>query len=187
MANETRVGSPVKAVGGLRSGDIGTPLPTDAVSVLDAALKALGLIGEDGLSESEERSTEDERAWGGSIARTVQTEYGLKVTFTFIERTTAVLQEVRGKDNVIEEKVAGGTQRTVLFNSKTLPPRVYVADIKDGDYALRKVYPNAQITEVGETQFVHSTLIKYEVTLTAYEDEHGNNEYEYDFVPDAAA
>ena len=34
---------------------------------------------------------------------------------------------------------------------------------------------------------MHSTLIKYEVTLTAYEDEHGNNEYEYDFVPDAAA
>lgn len=186
MANETRVGAPVKAVGGLRRADLGTPLPTDAVSVLDAAFEALGLIGEDGLSESEERNTEDERAWGGTIARTVQTEYGLKVTFTFIERSTAVMKQVRGKDNVIEEQVAGGTQRTMLFNSKTLPRQVIVADIKDGDYVLRKVYPLAQITEVGETQFVHSSLIKYEVTLTAYEDENGNNQYEYDFVPDAA-
>lgn len=187
MANETRVGSPVKAVGGLRSADLGSPLPTDAEGVLDAAYKALGLLGEDGLSESEERSVEDERAWGGTIARTVQTEYGLKVTFTFIERTTAVLQEVRGKDNVIVEEVTGGTKRTMLFNSKTLPRRSYIADIKDGDYKLRKVYPTAQITEVGETQFVHSTLIKYEVTLTAYEDEAGNNEYEYDFMPSVAA
>lgn len=186
MANQTRIGAP-KASGGLFSGPLGTELPTDATTALGAGLKLTGLVGEDGLSETTERNNEQERAWGGQIARVVQSEYGLTFTFTFIERTDAVLKEVLGEDNVeITSPSGGGTLRTLKFNNEVLPSRVYVADMKDGATSIRKVYPNAQITEVGDVQYVHSALIKYEVTVTAYPDENGNNAYEYEFTPASA-
>lgn len=184
MANETRVGNPATAVGGLRAGPLNTPLPTDATSVLDAALEALGFIGDEGLTESENRGTDEVDAWGGRLARKLQTKWGLEVTFIFLERRTAVLKQVRGAENVIEEAVQGGIQRTVLYNRTELPRQVYVADIKDGKRKIRKVYPQAQITEVGETQWSSKSLVQYEVTLTCYEDDNEQAEYEYEFIPD---
>ena len=180
MANKTVVGAPVKAVGGLSSAALGTALPTDSTSELDAAFTALGLLGEDGLSETENRNQDEIRAWGGSLARVVQTKWGIQVTFTFLERTTAVLKEVRGEDNVTETTATQKKLRVVKRNSKVLPRRSYVAQIKDGENALRLVYPEAQIGEVGDVQYTHSDLVKYEVTLNCYEDESGNAAYEYD-------
>lgn len=188
MANQTRVGAPIKSVGGFSSAALGSALPTDAKTARPAAFQALGLIGEDGLEETEERSTDKKRHWGGGVARVLQTEYGIQLKLTFIERTTAVLKEVRGQDNVTE--VAGTDTeklRTVLRNSKMLPQRSYIADIKDGDQDLRIVYPIAQITEIDDVQYVHSELIAYTVTIDCFEDENGQYAYEYDTVPAVAA
>lgn len=183
MANQTRIGAPIKAVGGFSSAPLGSALPTDAKTARPAAFIALGLIGEDGLEETEERSTDKKRHWGGGVARVLQTEYGIQLKVTFLERKTAVLKEVRGQDNVTETPEGA---RTVLRNSKMLPQRSYMADIKDGNADLRIVYPIAQITEIDDVQYVHSELIAYTVTIDCYEDENGNYAYEYDAVPAAA-
>lgn len=186
-ANQTRIGAPIKAVGGFSSAQLGTALPTDAKTVKDVAFLALGLIGEDGLEETEERSTDKKRHWGGGVARVLQTEYGIQLKVTFLERTTAVLKEVRGQDNVTLTPGTGAEQvRTVLRNSKMLPQRSYIADIKDGDADLRIVYPIAQITEIDDVQYVHSELIAYTATIDCFEDENGQYAYEYDTVPAAA-
>lgn len=178
VANNTVIGAPIKAVGGFLSAPLGTALPTTADGELDPAFTALGLIGEDGLSEAETRDNEDIKAWGGSIARVLQTEYGIEVTLTFLERTTEVLKEVRGEENVFET----GNIRTVLRNNKTLPQRSYVANIRDGKRSLRLVYPIAQIVSTGDIQYSHSSLISYEVTLRCFEDESGNSAYEYETI-----
>lgn len=188
MANETRIGAPLKSTGVLFSAPLGTALPTDATTALDPAFDSLGLLGDSGIEETPERSIDQIRAMGGSIARTVQTEFGLTSTYTFIERKDAVLKEVYGPDNVtITTPTGGGTLRTIKYNSKVLPNRVYVAELVDGATRIRKVYANAQITETGAVSYVHSNLIMYEVTQTSYEDDFGNNEYEYEFTPGAAA
>lgn len=184
VTNNTVIGAP-SSTGGLRVGDTSVALPTGTKAAIDPALKFVGLVSEDGLEESPERSTDDIRAWGGDIARTVQSEYGLKVTFTLISRTEVTLKEVFGQDNVIttvDSDDPGTSLRTIVKNEKQLPFRAWVADIMDGDRRLRLVYPNAQITEIGSTQFVHSDLIKYELTLTCYKDSSGNNGYEYESV-----
>lgn len=188
MANQIRVGAPLKSTGGLLAGPVNTPLPTDASTALDEALVALGLLGEDGLQETENRSTDEVRVWGGGLGRVLQTEWGIQLTFTFMETSTAVLKEVRGEDNVSEKPstTSGKTLRTTMRNSKVLPPRVYVAEIKDGNNHIRKVYPQAQITEVGDVTYSHNDTIKYEVTLSCYEDENGNAEYEYEEYKTAA-
>ena len=56
---------------------------------------------------------------------------------------------------------------------------MFVFDMKDGDKRRRLVLPNAQITSTEDITYVHSDIIRYGVTITAYADEDGNCAYEY--------
>lgn len=169
------IGAPSLATGGVNSAPLGTVLPTDAAAPLPATLTRLGLIGEDGLSETTDRSTEQVRAWGGSLARVVQTEYGLSYSFVFLDTTQNVLTEIHGEDNV----TATADALAIKLNQNPLPRKVFVFDVKDGDNKIRIVLPNAQITEVGDVSYTHADVIRYEVTVTAYADESGNEGYKY--------
>lgn len=186
MANDVLVGAPLLATGGVQAGPIGSALPTDASTAL-TGLTALGLIGEDGIAETADRSTEQIRAWGGSLARVVQTEFGLSYTFQFLETNATVLREIHGVDNVTATEEAGRESLAVKVNKNELPRRVYVFEIKDGDNRIRIVLPNAQITSVGDITYTHSDAVRYEVTVTAYADEAGNEAYKYISGPLAVA
>lgn len=180
--NKTRVGAPAKATGGIYIAPIGTALPTDAEAELDSGFKITGLIGEDGLSEEPERSTEPVNAWGGHLARVLQTEYSHTVTFTYIERTKTTLEEVFGAENVTVSEESG-TKTAITKNGKTLPNLSRVADMKDGNTKIRLVYPNSQITSISGTQYAHNSLIQYEVEMACYPDENGAYGYEYEYTP----
>jgi hypothetical protein len=180
MANQALVGAPLSATGGVLSAPEGTALPTSATAVTTGFV-ALGLIGEDGLSETADRSTDQIRAWGGSLARTVQIEYGLSYTFQFITTNKAVLEEVHGVDNVT---VTPGVdpafdELAIAVNNKQLPVKPYMFEVKDGDNRIRIVIPNGQITAVGGVTYSHNDIIRREVTLTCYADESGNEAYLY--------
>lgn len=176
------VGAPISATGGVAAGPLDSTLPTDATTALPSGITALGLVGDEGVSLTRERSTDDIRAWGGLIARTVQTEFSETATLQFLESDKAeVLKEVYGEDNVT---VTGGNI-AIKHNEQTLPSRVFVFDMKDGDKRRRLVLPNAQITATEDIAYVHSDVIRYGVTITAYPDEAGNCAYEYIGSPDA--
>ena len=175
------VGVPLTATGGVAAGPIDSTLPTDATTTLPAGVTPLGLVGDEGVSLTRERSTDDIRAWGGQIVRTVQTEFSETATLQFLESDKAeVLKEVYGEDNVT---VTGGNI-AITHNEQTLPSRVFVFDMKDGDKRRRLVLPNAQITGTEDITYVHSDIIRYGVTITAYPDEDGNCAYEYIGTPD---
>ena len=159
VVNQTRVGAPAKATGGIFIAPVGTPLPVDADTQLNEAFKISGLIGEEGLTESPNRETDDVKAWGGHLARVLQSDYAIEVTLTYIERTETTLKEVHGDDNV---KVTPGSGKTTT--------------------EIRLVYPNSQVVNVGESQYNHTGLISYPVTLKCYPDENGNYGYEYETV-----
>lgn len=184
MANDVLVGAPLLATGGVQAAAPGAALPTDATTAL-TGFTALGLIGEDGIAETADRSTEQIRAWGGALARVVQTEFGLSYTFQFLETNATVLREIHGADNVTAD--TGGGSLAVKINKAELPRRVYVFEIKDGESKIRIVLPNAQITSVGDVTYTHSDAVRYEVTVTAYPDEAGNEAYKYISGPLAAA
>lgn len=98
-------------------------------------------------------------------------------TFTFIETTPAVLEEVYGPENVTVE--ANG-DIAVLHNARELPRRMYVFEILlSGNRVKRIVVPNALVTEVGDVTYVDGEAIGYEVTLSAFPDDEGNTAYEY--------
>jgi hypothetical protein len=161
------------ATGGVRIAPLGTTAPTDAVTALDAGFKTAGYVGEDGLTESTERSTEKVKAWGGDIVKVLQTDYSVTYQFTFLETLNDdVLKTVYGDANVTvtAADATKGTLRTVKLNSDQLPHKSFVFEMKDGDAKIRIHVPDGQVTEVGEVTYSDSELVGYQVTVEAFRD-----------------
>lgn len=178
MANDSsNITSTNPADGGeLHRAPLATVLPTDAITDLEAAFNGLGFTGDDGFVISQNRSTEDKRAYGGDVVYSLQTEYGVTVQVTVYESQNAeVLKTVFGDDNVT---VAAGTTE-VKYNKKRLPRSVFVSDHITDQGLLRQVIPVGQVTEVGDITLVHTDILMYQLTITAYPDVDGNYMYEY--------
>ena len=90
-----------KVGGAIYSAPTGTALPTDATSALNAAFKCLGYVSDDGIQNSDERKTDDIKAWGGDIINSVQKEKTDTFKYTLAEVLNVdVLKEVYGDANV---------------------------------------------------------------------------------------
>lgn len=175
-------GKPAVTGGVLRDATNAAPLPTDAVTALDAALIALGYVGPDGLTETIDRTTNKVKAWGGDTVKVLQTEFSVTYAFTFYESTKAeVLKAVHGDDNVTTTaaNATHGTQNAIQINAKELPKSQWVFEIKDGDARIRIVVPIGQITAVGEITYADESVIGYPVTIEAFPDASGNQAYKY--------
>jgi hypothetical protein len=171
-----------KATGGVLIGPLGSTLPTDAQAAPDAAFVSAGYVGDDGLTENADRTTEKVKAWGGSTVKVLQTEFGATYQFTFIESlNSTVLKTVYGDDNVVTTAATAstGTLQTVKVNSQALPHKSFIFEMKDGNAAIRIVVPDGQVTETGEITYNDGSVIGYQVTVEAFEDANGNNAYKY--------
>ena len=155
------------------TGSIGTALTTPYV--------AAGFISEDGVTETNESDTEKIKAWGGDTVRVVETSHEVTLSWTFLETNSLVLAEVYGAGNVTTTPATStkGTLNAIAVKGGALPERAYVFEMKDGNKRVRVVAPNFQITEVGDTQFVHSAATGYEVTGEALPDASGVKLYIY--------
>ena len=175
------VGKP-KATGGAFRAPLGTALPVDSTTALNAAFKGLGYVGEEGVEFNPARSTDKKKAWGGDIVKVLQTEYSETWTFTLIEYRNAEVQKaVFGDDNVTVTTATAttGTKLAIKHNGDVLRNEEYVFEMFEADGTTRVVLPNAQITEVGAVSYVDAEVIAYPVTVEAFEDAAGNNSYEY--------
>ena len=161
------------ATGGVSMAPLGTTAPTDATTALPASWKSGGYVGEDGLTETTDRSTEKIKAWGGDTVKVVQTDFAVTYQFTFIETLNAdVLKVVYGAANVTTTAASStkGTLHKVLVKGDELPPTAFVFDMRDGDARIRIHVPQGQITEVGEITYSDSEVIGYTLTVEALPD-----------------
>lgn len=167
-----------KVGGAIFKAPVGTALPTDASTALNAAFKSLGYISEDGLANSNSPESDTIKAWGGDAVATYQTDKADTFGFTMIESMSLdVLKAVYGDGNVSGELSAG---ITVKANTNELSSASWVVDMILKDGALKRiVIPDATITEVGDITYKSDEAIGYEVTLTALQDNSGNTHYEY--------
>ena len=64
----------VAVTGGVYVGAIGTATPANATAPVDAKLKDLGYISEDGVTQSIDSDTSEIKAWqNGDVVRVIQT------------------------------------------------------------------------------------------------------------------
>lgn len=168
-----------KVNGAIYRAPLGTTLPTDATTALDAAFKDMGYISEDGLVNSNGPETEKIKAWGGQTVLIVSTDKPDTFKLTFLESLNPnVLGTVYGPDNVTADANAGTI--SIVANAAALGEYVYVADIRMRDGALKRiVIPNGALSELGDIVYKDDEAIGYETTLDAMPDASGNNHYEY--------
>lgn len=179
MSNTANVSTAKPKVGGaVYSAPLGTELPIDAATELDAAFKSLGYISEDGMANENSPESENIPAWGGDIVASVQTSKEDTFTYTLIEAMNAdVLKEVYGTDNVTGTLDTG---ITIKANSSELEEHCLIVDmILKGGILKRIVIPNGKVSEIGEINYADEDAIGYETTVQALPDEEGNTHYEY--------
>lgn len=179
MANSANVTAAKPKVGGaVYVAQVGTDLPTDAISELNYEFRSLGYISEDGLTNENSPESEDIQAWGGDVVLNVQTSKPDTFSFKLIEGLNVdVLKFVYGDDNVTGDLDTG---ITVKANSKEPEERSLVIDmILKGGVLKRIVVPRGKVSEIGEIVYSDSESVGYEVTVSAFPDEAENTHYEY--------
>ena len=178
MADSTLVvaGKP-KVGGGVWTAPLGTTLPKDATTALDAAFKSLGYVSDDGLTNELTTDTEEIKAWGGDTVLTAQTGTSDTFKYKLIESLNIeVLKEVYGSSNVTGTLATG---IKISVNSKEKIDHVIVIETVVRDKFKRIVLPVAKIKEMAEITYVDGEPVGYEVTVQALPDSSGNTHYEY--------
>lgn len=178
MSDSKNVSTGKPKVGGaVFRAPLGTELPKDATSELDAAFKSLGYCSEDGLTNSNSPETDNVNAWGGDTVLNMQTSKEDTFKFTMIEALNIeVLKSVYGDENVTGTLATG---ITVKVNADEAEQSAWAVDMVLKKAVKRIVIPCASITEVGDIVYKDDNAIGYETTLTTVRDESGQTHYEY--------
>jgi hypothetical protein len=143
----------------------GTTAPTDADATLNVAFNDLGYVGEDGVTETRDRSTDTIAAWQrGDIVREIVTEANLTFNFVLIETKRQVVELYYGS----EVDPANGS--VIIVPSSTGGRQAWVIDVIDGDDFIRTWVPQGEVVEVGDQVYQNGQPIGYECTMRAYPD-----------------
>lgn len=180
MSNDSKnvtYGKP-KVGGAVFVAPLGSKLPTDATSPLDASFKCLGYCSDDGLENEYKIDTDNVKSWGGDVVLNVDKGREDKFSFTLIESINIeVLKVVFGYDNVSGSIDAG---ISVKVNSKELDECSYVFDlIAKGGVLHRIVVSIATLSDLDKITYKDNDAVGYGVTLMAMADTNGNTHYEY--------
>lgn len=158
------------------SAPVGTTLPTDYSSPLDAEFECLGFISEDGYNESIDEDSEDITDMNGTLMDSSSSNRVEQAQVTFAEIKAATLKRQYGDGNVTDEN----GMITVKHNANSHSTFAYVLELllKNGR-KWRKVIPRCQSFELDELNIASSELCQRALTFKYLTDSDGNTCYDY--------
>jgi hypothetical protein len=152
----------------------GTTLPTDPTTPVDIGFVELGYVSEDGITETQDQTSEKIKAWQlSAVVRKTQTEHDLSYQLAFLETNPAVLEAFYG--NFTDHS----TYAEIQIKGEEGLRAPWVIHALDGDQIYRVVIPDGQITERGEVKMVSTDAVKYDVTITCYPDDDDVKSYKF--------
>lgn len=171
-----------KVGGGLYWAPIGTPIPTDETTALNAAFKALGPISEEGVKPSRDTNIEKIKEWDGSTLASLLTDESRSfevVLYGYYD--TEVQQYINGSANVAVTPATASTGKKIAILDKGGKPDigVFVIEMRHGLGKHRAVIPIADAVVTEEGQWAGSGLKSYTLTVEAIKDSSGVRVYEY--------
>ena len=152
--------------GYIYSAPVGTTLPTDIKTELNAAFKVLGFISEDGYVETVEEDSNDIVDMNGDLMDSSSSNRVESAQFTLAEIKVETLKRQYGENNVTDENGI----IIVKHNSDSHPAFAYVLElVLKNNRRWRKVIPQGQSSE----------LCQRALTMKYLTDENGNTCYDY--------
>lgn len=146
-----------------------TALPatlTDAMSTTPL-WKAVGLLSEDGASESRDEDSADYFAWGGKLVRTQRSKHKRTIQVTCLEDNLTVFGLVNPGGSTATTATGVNTRTIKIPKSDRV---AFVLELVDGAVTKRRHIPHGEVTEVGEVTLSESDLQAYALTITIYPD-----------------
>lgn len=143
---------------------VGTTAPTDVATALDAGWKALGLLSDDGMTESRDEDVSDHYAYGGILVRTTRSKHKRTLKVTALEENVNVF----GLVNPGSSAATGGgvTIRTVKVPQPN--PKAFLMALSDGTIIRRRVIPRGEVIEIGDIEIHDSGIEMRELTVNIY-------------------
>lgn len=148
---------------------VGVTAPTDTTTdwlSVDADWEPLGLLSEDGLTEGRDADSNDMRAWGGILVRTVRSNEKRTFKVAVLENSDVVFHLLNPGSS--SETIGGITTRDI--KASVPDPRAFGFEKRDGYITSRIVVPRGEVTEVGEAVANEQGIESREITVTVYPD-----------------
>lgn len=165
------VGRPPIDGGVFYRGPIGAALPTDATALPGSEFEDHGAVGPDGVNITQNRTSTDEKMFGGATFIDLQTEYDETIEITLLEDDNdAVLKTSFGDANVVKTEATSsdGTKRIIYHTDEQLPISSFVARTAYGSKKKTYVVERGRVTSVTTTPDAHGATTKRTVTIKTF-------------------
>jgi hypothetical protein len=187
MADSTLVWAPTRPDSGgvFYRAPLGTTLPTNAVSALNALFVDHGWLGEEGITLTVDRDIKKHYAFGSDLVKTTQGTYSESIKLSLLETDPDVLETVFGS-NSVTMGVDGAGNRTIRVDhgSKLKPRSAFVIDTVDGTKKRRLVIQEGLVVDLDDVTYVNSDLLKYTITIDCYKPATGLPEAVVEYIQD---
>lgn len=157
------VGKP-KVGGAVYWAPIGTKVPTDASTALDAAFLNVGFISDAGVKIGTSTESSSHKAWGGTEVANDVTGFSETTSFEMIEASANAMKLAFGADQVTStgEAVSAVKHSIDAFLTESV---LVVETLVNASRVRRSVVARAKLIERGEISYTDGDLVKYPVTF----------------------
>lgn len=169
---------------------LGTTLPTDATTELSESFVGLGYLSEDGLTEPASLTAGDDIvAAGGDTVAQADPTFSKTWTGTCIEALNVDLLKIAyGSTNVNVEVATSAKDGTITVKEQAgdIEHHVIVIDeMLKGGRKRRNVMADATFLITGDISHMHTALVNFEFTISAYPTATQPAQIQYITIPKA--